>query len=183
MVQPVQHFRLDRIPDNLLREPLAFLTADHMRQYKMCNAIDTIHLADGKAWPPALAESIFHYLSEDFALHILDEENDLYPALRAMPGDDLDDLIDALIRNHAIERSMAADVIALLKRRLSDQGGDASNVAPFLRPLVVFTDSLRRHLAIEDQMLMPLARKRLSESDLNRIGRAMARRRNIDYPD
>lgn len=182
-MQSMQQFRLDRIPDNLLREPLAFLIADHMRQHKMCNAINAIHLAHDKAWPPAMAQSIFDYLAEDFRLHILDEENDLYPALRTTPGHELNDLIDASTRNHAIELSLASDIIVLLKRWLSHQRHNASNVSPFLNPLVVFTDCLRRHLAIEDQMLMPLARKHLAESDLDRIGRAMAQRRNIDYPE
>jgi hemerythrin-like domain-containing protein len=40
----------------------------------------------------------------------------------------------------------------------------------------------RRHLGLEDQVILPLARRRLSPADLDRIGRAMAARRNIDFP-
>ncbi len=184
MVPPVQHFRLDRIPDNLLREPLDFLFADHMRQRKMCNAIDAIHMTDEKFPLPELEEPIFAYLSEDFPLHIADEECDLFPTLRTTPDrdHDLDDLIDALMRNHAIELAMASDVIVYLKRNLHSLD-EADNVSQFPRLLFMFTDCLRRHLAIEDQMLLPLARKRLGISDLSRIGRAMAKRRNIIYPE
>ena len=46
MPHAVQRFRLDRIPDNLLREPLEYLGADHIRQRKICNALDTL-LPDG----------------------------------------------------------------------------------------------------------------------------------------
>jgi len=184
MVPPVQHFRLDRIPDNLLREPLDFLFADHMRQRKLCNAIDAIHMIGEKVPLLDLKEPIFAYLSEDFPLHIADEECDLFPTLQDTPDrdHDLDDLIDALTRNHAVEQSMASDVIAVLKRNLHPLG-EADNVSQFPRLLFMFTDCLRRHLAIEDQMLLPVARKYLSRSDLSRIGRAMAQRRNIAYPE
>jgi hemerythrin-like domain-containing protein len=184
MVPPVQHFRLDRIPDNLLREPLDFLLADHMRQRKMCNAIDAIHATGEKVLLAELEKPIVAYLSEDFPLHIADEECDLFPALRAAPDRDrdLDDLIDALTRNHAIELSMVSDVIAYLNQDLHSQE-EADNVSQYPHLLFMFTDCLRQHLAIEDQMLLPLARKRLARSDFSRIGRAMAKRRNITYPE
>jgi hemerythrin-like domain-containing protein len=183
MVQPVQHFRLDRIPDNLLRDPLDFLVADHMRQRKMCNVLDSLHLATETDGAKEETDAIFAYLSEDFLLHISDEEVDLFPSLLAT-GDldhEQEDLIDALTRNHAIELSLASDVIVFLQRTLSHRGG-ATNLWHFTRLPVTFTECLRRHLAIEDQMLLPMARKCLAAADLDRIGRAMARRRNIDYP-
>jgi hemerythrin-like domain-containing protein len=184
MAPSVQHFRLDRIPDNLLREPLEFLFADHMRQRKICNAIDAIHLTSEKILLPELAGPIFAYLSEDFPLHVADEECDLFPALRAAADHDnnLRDLIDVLTRNHAIELSMSWDVIVYLKRNLHSSG-DADNVSQFSRLLFIFTDCLRRHLVIEDQMLLPFARKCLSRSDLSRIGHSMAQRRKITYPE
>ena len=183
MVQPAQHFRLDRIPDNLLRDPLDFLIADHMRQRKMCNALDALHLNSEKEGSKEIREAIFAYLSEDFLLHISDEEVDLFPSLLAARNldHDLDHLIDALTRNHAIELSLASDVIVFLQRK-QPPPGEATNVWNFTRLLVTFTECLRRHLAIEDQMLMPVARKHLAAEDLHRIGLAMARRRHIDYP-
>ena len=183
MVQPMQHFRLDRIPDNLLREPLDYLVADHMRQRKLCNALEALHPVNGGGWPREITEPIFNYLSDALPQHTSDEECDLFPALRAVAGldPDMDDLIEASIRNHAVELSLASDVIAALRRvpPANDETG-APNIS---RLLADFTDCLRRHLAIEERMLMPLARKRLTGDAMTQIGRAMAVRRNIDYPE
>jgi len=166
-----------------LREPLDFLLADHMRQRKICNALDVLGLRPEQADSAEIVAVTFAYLSEDFPLHISDEEIDLYPSLRAVPDIDhgLEDLIDAITRSHAIERSLVSDIIVLLKEA-QQASGVAATVSPNAKLLVSFTQCLRRNLVIEDQMLLPLARKHLSDADLDRIGRAMAKRRNIDYP-
>lgn len=179
----MQRFRLDRIPDNLLREPLEFLLADHMRQRKMCNALDALCLGNDPVNSEDIVAVTFAYLSEDFQLHISDEEIDLFPSLRAVLdiAYDVEDLIDALMRSHALELTIASDIVLLLQRA-QQVSGAASNVMENSRLLTSFTQCLRRDLAIEDQMLLPLARKHLSAANLDRIGRAMARRRNIDYP-
>lgn len=179
----MQRFRLDRIPDNLLREPLDFLLADHMRQRKICNALDALSLRPEEINAAEIMAVTFAYLSEDFQLHISDEEIDLFPTLRAVPDikDGLEDLIDALTRSHAIELSLASDIVVLL-REAPKTSSDAVDVSPYSKLLVSFTQCLRRNLAVEDQMLLPLARKHLSDANLDQIGRAMAKRRNIDYP-
>lgn len=179
----MQRFRLDRIPDNLLREPLEFLLADHMRQRKICNALDALSLKSDPANSEEIVAVSFAYLREDFQLHISDEEIDLFPSLRAAPDIEYDvkDLIDALARNHEFELSFASEIVVLLQGA-QQASGEALNVLPDPRLLTSFTQCLRRDLAIEDQMLLPLARKHLSDANLERIGRAMAKRRNIDYP-
>ena len=183
MVQRMQHFRLDRIPDNLLREPLDYLVADHMRQRKLCNALEALHPVNGGGWPREITEPVFGYLADALPQHISDEECDLFPALRAVSGldSDAEDLIETLIRNHAVELSLASEVIAAIKR--TPPANDETGTPNISRLLVDFSDCLRRHLAIEERMLMPLARKRLTGDAMTQIGRAMAKRRDIDYPE
>ena len=40
----------------------------------------------------------------------------------------------------------------------------------------------RRHLKLEDDVVLPLAQRRLSPDELEQIGRSMAARRNIAFP-
>lgn len=183
MVQPLQHFRLDRIPDNLLREPLDFMIADHRRLRKVCHALDTLDVTSEVPLSKEITDVIFAYLSDDLLLHIADEEVDLFPAVLAAPGvgQDLADLISVLTRNHAIELSLASDVIIILRRSRpnADEHGKILQIA---RVLATFTECIRRHLAVEDDVLLPMARRHLTVTDLEKIGRAMAERRNIHYP-
>jgi len=183
MMHSVQGFRLDRIPDNLLREPLEFLVADHVRQRKLCSALEVITLGGEEDRAEEITDAIFAYLSEDFPLHISDEEADLFPSLRTSShhDDDVDDLIDALTRDHAMELSLAQRVMVILQREMP-RFEEPANTRNFAHLSATFTECVRRHLAIEDRMLLPLARKRLSVADFDRMGRAMAARRNIDYP-
>ena len=184
MVQSMQHFRLDRIPDNLLRDPLQFLIADHVRQRKICNALDALVHGTERAETGDTTAAILTYLVRDLPLHISDEEIDLFPALQRADGfdDEMTKLIDALKRDHATALSLAQNVMTFFREERSPFA-DSAIVEPLARLFGAFTDCVRGQVAIEDRILIPLARKRLSDADLDRIGRAMAARRDIDYPD
>jgi hemerythrin-like domain-containing protein len=182
MAALVQPFRLDRIPDNLLREPLDYLMADHVRQRKVCDALDI--LAAGTARDDdalAIADAVVAYLSGDFLLHIQDEEIDLFPYLEAAANRDGDVAsIEGLKRDHVTDLALAKALVTELRQLAVSEGAPRS--AGFNRGAVAFTMTERRHLGLEDQVILPLARRRLSPADLDRIGRAMAARRNIDFP-
>jgi len=184
MMQSMQHFRLDRIPDNLLRDPLEFLVADHVRQRKICSVLDALVQGTDPTESNAVVASIVAYLSRDLPLHVADKELDLFPAMLRANGldDDTRKLIDRLKSDHAQELSLARNIITFLRERTpplahSDPGGRFASLA------TTFTECVLDHLSIEDQTLFPLARRRLSGADFERIGRAMAARRQIDYPD
>lgn len=184
MLRAVQRFRLDRIPDNLLREPLEFLGADHIRQRKVCSALDTLFPDGNGGCDEEISRTIRAYLTVDLPLHISDEEVDLFPSLRAAgrTEDNIASLIDGLTRDHATELSIAGTIATVLGQT-GQPPAENDNGLSASRLFAAFTECVRRHLAIEEQTLLPLARKRLSHADLARIGRGMAQRRNIDYPD
>ena len=184
MVQSMQHFRFDRIPDNLLRDPLEFLVADHVRQRKICAALDALVHGTNTTESDSIVAAIVTYLSYDLPLHVADKELDLFPALLRANG--LDDntrkLIDDLKSDHAHALSVARNVIALLRERLPPVAG-SDPTGRFAELATALTGCLLDRLSIEERTLFPLARTRLSTADLERIGRAMAARRQIDYPD
>ena len=183
MVDPVRRFRLERIPDNLLRDPVAFLIADHVRQQKICNALDLLAADSMSDGFHETAAAIADYLSEDFPLHIQDEETDLFESLRVACcfKEDVVSLIDCLTHDHVADLSLAAGIVADL-RKLAVHGREA-DVPHFARLAGAFSATERRHLDLEEKVLLPLAQHRIPAEELERVGRAMARRRGIEYPD
>ena len=175
-------FRFDRIPDNLLREPLDYLVADHYRQQRLCDALDLLVLSPECPAAALTAAAIVEYLVAEFPLHIADEETDLFPRLRArcLPADDVGDLLDGLEQDHAADTSLARGIASYLADYPSRQSG--AGIPKFERLANAFVLTERRHLAMEADLLVPLARRRLSAEDLEQIGRAMAARRQTDFP-
>ena len=177
-----QPFQFERIPDNLLREPIDFLFADHFRQRTLCNALKS--LVDGGEGQQShqIAEALLGYLSEDFLWHIEDEEIDLYPALRrrCRQEDDIDGILDGLARDHAADEHLARGIVQDLNRIIDD--GASTKRPSFERLATAFVATESRHLILENDLVLPLARRRLTTEDLERIGRAMAARRGIELP-
>jgi len=177
-----QPFRIDRIPDNLLREPIDFLLADHFRQRTLCNAL--MSLVDGGESPQSqqMAEALLWYLSRDFLWHIQDEEIDLYPALRrrCRQEDDIDGILDGLARDHRADEHLARGIVQDLKRIIDD--GASTKRPSFERLAMSFVATEGRHLTLENDRILPLARRRLTAEDLERIGCAMAARRGVEFP-
>jgi hemerythrin-like domain-containing protein len=51
------------------------------------------------------------------------------------------------------------------------------------RLATAFTATMRSHLAWEERVILPLARRRLSTAQAEAIGRRMAARRGVAYPE
>jgi len=177
-----QPFQIERIPDNLLREPVDYLFADHFRQRTLCNALKFL-VDDGEGRQShQMAEAVLSYLSEDFLWHIQDEEIDLYPALRrrCRQEDDIDGVLDGLARDHTADEHLARGIVQDLNRIIDD--GASAKRPSFDRLATAFVATEDRHLILENDLILPLARRRLTTEDLERIGRAMAARRGIVFP-
>lgn len=162
-------------PLALLREPLEFFLAEHLRQRCLCAALRRI-AADRRA-DRSLMVAISDVLRIDLPLHHMDEEQDLFPALlrRGRPEDDLGAIIRELGEDHR-RFQVVADMIA---SRLSVLAQDeAPGLDPiFCGTLKLYADEESRHLAIENAIVMVIARKRLKTEDLIHISRNMKARR------
>lgn len=175
-------FGLNRIPDNLLREPLEYLRADHVRQRRVCDELEALLSRAAEDTPADVIEVMIAYLSGDFLLHIKDEEIDLFPRLRSKcrSEDEIDDVLDGLRRDHAADESLANGIVRDLRCKLDL--AHPADTANFSQLAGSFAMTERRHLTLEDDVVLPLAQRRLTPVDLDQIGRAMAARRNIAYP-
>ena len=174
---------LDTAPPVLqLLSPLQYILSDHFRQRALCQALD--ELADANTLDLEQVEAVLRFLKGEFSAHVIDEEEDLFPLLRrrAEPEDDVDGVLGDLSLEHATDKKEAEQVISELSVAIETDGrGFPSKKAAKL--LHRFAASERRHLIVENAIVMPLARARLTEDDLRNLGRRMAARRGIEYPE
>lgn len=173
---------IDPIPDNLLREPVDYLYADHVRQRVLCGLLKTLAEGNdaGAGFPFA---EVLAYLEFDRGNHTADEEEDFFPRLRArLAGDGgIMQLLDALEAEHRRDLALGREIASTL-RRLSEDGGEWLT-DDFRASIAAFVSGTMKHLMVEDQRLLPIARASLTDDDIEEMGRSMARRRGIDYPD
>lgn len=159
----------------LLRSPIDFIAEDHLRLRTMCAEMD--RLADaGGAEPDALAE-LRDYLTNELPLLLADEDHTLMPLVleRAQPEDELPKLVRRLEREHAeIEAHLGEVFSALSKTRAGTAVSEELRIG--LRSLAAAT---RRHLFLENAVLLPLARARLTPPDLEGLRQKMLQRRGL----
>lgn len=174
---------LARIPDNLFLEPVDYLFADHCRQAELCQMLKTFVLSNPPMMlTPEFARAMLRFLNEDLVLHIQDEEEDFLPRLkvRADPADHFADVLTLMDREHQRDSLLAADVrdgMAVLASGEMPEDPDT-----FRNTVIMMTEMHLSHLNWENAILLPLARKWLKATDLEAIGRSMAKRRSIPFP-
>nr|WP_249139101.1 hemerythrin domain-containing protein [Actibacterium sp. MT2.3-13A] len=154
--------------------PLDALAADHQRQRGL--AEDLRALADADRPDPALARDLLARIEGELPLHMLDEDADLFPLLRrrALPEDDLDGFLQRLEAEH--------DEIARLEEAVVEglQAVIAGGALPDPSALHGFADANSRHMKLENAVILPLARARLTPDDLISLRLRMGARRGID---
>ncbi len=173
---------LGAIPENLFREPVDFLCADHFRRRVICRFLDEIALDPDGPDVARLPSVALEYIEHDYLLHVADEEQDLFALLRVrcVPEDWLDAILSMLLEGHARGLELSSLLSSGLRRLAA--GEPLAQCDEFLHVAPAFAEGQRRHLAWEEAVLFPLARTRLSQADLDRMGRSMAARRNAAYP-
>ena len=178
---------LEHIPENLLREPVEYIFADH---YKLRQVIATMDrfLTEGLFVSP-LAEDdasdlsvIREYLINELPAHIADEEEDLFPYLeqRCQGDGDTKQILDTLRQEHVEDFALLPSVTAGLGELLA---GEAVSGREIFEPSAArFVETQRRHVIWENNIVLPLARRHLTVDDMTVMGRKMAARRNIEFP-
>lgn len=167
---------LERLPENLFREPLDALYAEHVRLGAVCTYLTALE-SDDEALDRKVLDDALHYLVHDLPLHIQDEEVDLFPLLleRIHHADSATGMVKQFQSEHRQQIELVEEILVSAR--------DAAKHASFLRSAFVFGEMQLRHMQWENSVLLPLARRRLSEADLQLLGQHMAARRGIPYPD
>ncbi|MGX5734782.1 hemerythrin domain-containing protein [Bosea thiooxidans] len=163
------------IRSELLGRPLEFIVAEHHRLRDLCRLLDG--LVDVTDFGAATVTAVLHCIEHELPLHVIDEEEDLFPLIRrrAMPKDGVERLLGLLSREH-VEDDRLARIIAHGLRTRGTAGWDE---AAFRAALGSFSRRQRRHLAVENAVLIPLAELRLTARDREGLARRMAARRGV----
>lgn len=169
---------IEDIPRELMTEPLDWFFAEHYRHRQFCRLMTEVamaHVFDGER-----VTALVEFIRNDLALHIIDEEEDLFPLLRrrALPEDEIEDVLGRLSAEHKADSVRAQSVRDHLEACLARQA--APGLVPEARKaLQDFASQELRHLALENAVVLPIARLRLSEADIRAMGRRLAARRGL----
>jgi hemerythrin-like domain-containing protein len=183
MAKPAIVAEIEPIDARLIAEPIEFIFAEHYRQRAVLNLIEQL-AGDGLGVEARrrLAGVVLNFVRHDLALHVIDEERDLFPLLqrRARPGDRIIAVLAQFAAEHAADEALAQELtagLAALAGRGPSEPGFEFKVAARL-----FAQSQRRHLAWENAVILPLARERLTAADLRDLAQRMAARRGLRRP-
>lgn len=176
-------------PDSTFNNPLGWLQGCHRRIERFLNLLTAVatrrqggelHREDREALEAAL-----RYFREAAPQHAEDEEQSLFPRLRASQSSSAAAVratLDALEAEHHTVQKTHAEVDRLVERWLMEgalSSGEGKRLILLLQELHAF---YRKHIAIEDQEVFSAAARLLTGSEILAVGREMAIRRGID-PD
>jgi iron-sulfur cluster repair protein YtfE (RIC family) len=144
----------------------------------LCTILE--YLAGAKDFEAALTATTLDFVRYDLTVHVIDEEEDLFPLLRRRcePDDAIEDVLGRLSGEHATDQDQARAVRAVLETALADQI-PVSRIPGAAATLRQFATHQRAHLALENAIVMPLARRRITGHDLEGMSKRLAARRGI----
>lgn len=161
----------------MLRNPLEIIEYAHQAQAELCDALERI--ADGLPddVDRRLCSRVSASLRFEIPLHHRDEDEALFPQLRrrAWPSDSMDAILDRLSREHDTDADLGGELAEWLDHLA--EGKRLANPDMVGYMLRGFFESYRRHLHWENTLVLPVARRRLSEEDFTFIARVMKKNR------
>lgn len=168
---------VETMPLALLDEPLDYIFADHFRQRSICAALR--RFAAERRASRAEADQAIAFLAHDLVLHHQDEDEDLFPAVRrrASPDDDLGVVLARLGDDHRRAESAVDAIVAALAARPGDDPVRISAATAELLNAYVAAEG--RHLAIENGVILAIARLRLTRRDIAAMSHSMKERRGV----
>lgn len=163
-------------------DPIEFILAEHLNHRRMCRALEV--LAEATDFDAAPIAALVDFIRFDLTLHVIDEEEDFFPMLRkrCAPDDEINDVLNRLSAEHEQDKALSTRVrdvlnacLILRKPPHAIEGGSES--------LRAFAQHELQHLALENAVVVPLARRRFDATDLQELStRLLARRRLVTAP-
>lgn len=181
-------FKVGQSADHGFDEPLGLLSDCHRRIEQFLGALITIAgarkgselpAADRRALAGALA-----YFSTAAPRHSADEEDSLFPRLRACEAPEARaamQAVDRLEAEHKVADAHHQAVDRLGRRWLEAGSLEPDDVTALVGHLQTLEQLYRAHIRVEDTELFPAAGNVLTEADLEAIGKEMAARRNVPF--
>ena len=175
--------RIGQKSDHSFDEPLGLLSDCHRRIQHFLQVLETIAGREAHALTPSERtdlDAARAYFATAAPRHTADEEESLFPRLRASLDPDVRHALEIVSRlelDHEWADQLHAEVDLILRDWLATDTLPAA-VQLTLRSLLAELRAIYEpHIACEDHELFPAAARALSPEDLRAIGREMAARR------
>ena len=167
-------------------DPTGLLSDCHRRIEMFMRSLEGV--AKGIDSPPdedtkTALETALRYFQEAAPKHTADEEESLFPRLRSLRSPEVENALSRLVElegEHRWAEPLHAKVEELGRKYLVVQARLTQvEVAEFRAAVAELSAMYRRHIAVEDQSLFPVAAKALSDGDKRAIAAEMAKRRAV----
>lgn len=159
-------------------DPIDRLEQAHAFHAGLCDMLESIADSLPDEVDPLQCRQALTSLQIELPLHHKDEEVGLFPLLeqRAKPKDNLAEHLAQLSLEHATDESFADELSQELDSLSRGERPQNPNMLGYM--LRGFFEGYRRHLHWENTVLLPLARKRLTDADLDQLARTMQQHRS-----
>jgi hemerythrin-like domain-containing protein len=146
--------------------PLEIIAEEHALQLELCELLESIADSLPGKFEPALAVIAISILKGSVKAHTKFEEDALFPLLkeRLSPDDAVVQALVCLSQEHERDEDIADELVEALKDALKSGAPENPETLGYI--LRGYFESQRRHIAWEDSVVLPAARKSLTIEDL-----------------
>jgi hemerythrin-like domain-containing protein len=173
-------------PESNFTNPIGLLSDCHRRIERFLDVlVNVVAEGQGRALNPqqrTALETALLYFHDAAPKHTADEEESLFPRLRAMQSPEMRALlgrVDSLEADHAVAGRAHAELHELGEQWLRGSSLTSAQAARMAALLGELRNLYRRHIGIEDGEVFPAAAAALSPPEREAIGREMASRRGV----
>lgn len=162
-------WRIEPLPEEAIDSPLDRIFAQHQRHREAAQIMAFIADGDERSRPDKteIYDMLSAFMAADLVDHTLEEEQAFFPLLRenCEPQDGIDRVLARLSGEHASDEEFRAELGPALSR--AAKGVELE--PPVRRRLRAFSEHLRQHIALENAVVLPLARARLGAAAIQRL--------------
>ncbi len=173
-------------PESGFQDPIGLLTDCHRRVERFLSVL--VRVGEQKQGGSLTSaehtslETALRYFREAAPKHTADEEESLFPRLRAQGRPDLQaaiERVDALEREHAEADKWHAEADRLGQAWLAAGTLSPSDAARFSHLVTGLTELYRTHIDIEEREVFPAAAAAFGKAEFEAVGAEMAARRGL----
>ncbi len=150
-------------------DPLDFILKEHVSHQKLCDLLEEIADVLPAGVDREKARRAANALKYELPLHHQIEEQALFPMLvkYADCEDNAGEIVTRLNEEHVVDESFAEELIEFLEQLAQGKRLEDANMFGYM--LRGFFENYRRHILWENNVVLPLARRRLSADGLSEL--------------
>lgn len=162
-------------------DPIDFILGEHLAHRAMC--AELMRVARSDKFEPEVLAGLADFVRFDLTLHVIDEEEDFFPLVRERcpPEDEVNALLERLTAEHAQDKILAVGVRDVINQCLIE-AVPPREIKGGAEALIAFAEHEKRHMTLENAVLIPLARRWLDAADRALLARKFRARRGAAAP-